>query len=296
MSNDDFAGTTEPKSVLGIPEPADPEALAGIPQPDLLSGTLEPARLHWAADLGGDGGKGIEVYDGKHFDHFSTITEVAIAAAAAGISEVRIERTDIPFGMKRSAIQAEFVNRGIKLLQVHPARTAQYRTRWGLLKTDANDAFILWHLKCDFSVPREVTTEWKEFSARINRHANVLRYTKFGKVTGNVFIKRTLKKILGKGSIPKEVLTSSGDLSAGGLAFIIASLHTKSRADAERLAGVYGNAHSCQLRSDICHHGISVVKKRGISASVYRRGLRQLRRIVMARKEEILQAIPSLAA
>jgi hypothetical protein len=291
MSSNDFAGNNQPDSALGKGKPADPEALAGKVEPDLSSGKNKLARLHWGADLWGDKGVGIEAYDGKKFIHFSTVTEMAIAAAAAGIDDVRIERTDIPFGMERSAIQAEFVGRGVRLLQVTPKRTAYYRKGKVLGKSHKNDAFVIYHLKCDFSEPRKVSDEWKDFSARVNHQANIIRFT-----VGNTIVARILLKILGKGNVPKEVLTKGGTLSSGALAYGIATLNTKGRNQAERLSGAYGNGHSSYLRSNVFKHGFSTAKKhQGIPFTAYRRGLRQFGALVRSHRNEILEALPNLA-
>lgn len=246
----------------------------------------------WGVDRAGS--RGCRAYDGKHYQHFPTMVDVAIAAADAGIETVGIERTDIPFGMKKSEIHAEFKSRGVRLVQIHPKRTAYYRKNKKLLKSDKNDAFaIYWMMlgKTEFSDPREVSNEWSDHSSKVNGVANATRYGLGG---GNTMAKRVILKIVGKRNVPKEVLTQSGALSAQGLAVAWGTINTENRDDCERMVGAYGNGHSCYLRADYMRGLATARKNRGISFTDSRRGLRRFASLVVKHKEEILKALPHL--
>jgi NACalpha-BTF3-like transcription factor len=284
--------------VAGIIKPA--LVVAGISEPDLTSGISQPATSLWAVDVGGDGGKGAVVWDGKEHRKFSSFMECVQAAPLAGIALIHAERSFANYSVEaRPDIIGEAEGSGIDIKTINPIQTSRMRKALGLEKSDEVDAQVIYRLASDhrihFKKATVVETEYKDMAQELyTYYALQLRRTGLTQTIADVF-----NGLVGSIDIAPHavnLVNTNGKISKSAVAAVaFATMNTRNRGDAERLMGLYGNGHACILRSEIYHWCWRFRRKSGnTTLSSFRRSLRWVRSQVNNNRKHFLKHVPEI--
>lgn len=174
---------------------------------------------------------------------------------------------------------------GYDLRVISDRQTKRARLSLGLDKSDENDTLALWHLvavlgKHTSPARRacEIPDDWRDRTAAVNRRAVVMRFTR----TRHEALSE-VERILGPArGLPDDLRLVLADVRGRSyLAYVsaifLAACEARTRDEFDRLLGLYQNGYPCILRSEIWSTLTlwGVVRKRGVSMSVFRRTLRK---------------------
>lgn len=181
---------------------------------------------------------------------------------------------------RRYSLIAAIRAAGHELYVFRPTHTARARLRFGLEKSDANDARTIHRIAREgrihcYPVP-PVEGAWAETRERVNRAYLLVRAAggKRDLVASATSVlgpyrayDEASRQLLGNGKKYSESLLAAAWFAAG---------HATSRDTYERLLGLHGSAYPSLLRSEVHHHSFRHARKRGVDFRTYRRLLRRL--------------------
>jgi hypothetical protein len=272
---------------------------AGTTKPGHL-GTNQPATPYWGVDVAGRK-ETFACYlsdDGYKFPAFPSFEECIKAAASDGVKTIKTERS---FANYYPGERGELIDLakdlGIVIMTMNTRRTPAGRDKYAFEKTDKNDAYVIYHMPwMHFKVASAVDPSWKEFSAAENYKAMWMRCTGLAEeIVNRIYLlfrsdlteEQKVNLVRACGKTPRVPLWA---------AIIHATLVTKDRNEFERLIGLYDNGHACLFRSNVYNWGYGKKGGERTDLTSFRRSIRQLRSMIVQRKDEVISLAPEILA